>query len=127
VRQASKRNSDAIEAGRVDLRHGSAEKLPDFGAPFDKIFEVNSVGFWKDPVECLRRIRALLKPGGTIAIVSQPRGPGATDEWSSGAAAEIQERLAEAGYSILRVESLPLKPAVVCVLATGGGGADPGA
>src|SRR5262245_31617235 len=44
VRQASKRNAAAISAGRVDLRVGSAEELPDFGAQFDKIYAVNSMG-----------------------------------------------------------------------------------
>src|ERR687891_2498384 len=36
VRQARRRNAAAVREGRIDLRLGSAEEIPDFGAPFDK-------------------------------------------------------------------------------------------
>src|SRR5919109_1083461 len=51
--QASKRNREAIRAGRVDLRLASAESLPIFDEPFDRILSVNSVMFWDDPVRRL--------------------------------------------------------------------------
>jgi ubiquinone/menaquinone biosynthesis C-methylase UbiE len=37
VRQATRRNADAVHAGRVELRCGSAEHLPAFEEPFDKV------------------------------------------------------------------------------------------
>jgi ubiquinone/menaquinone biosynthesis C-methylase UbiE len=88
LRQASKRNSVAVRAGRVDLRLGRAELLPDFGAPLDKILAVNSVGFWPGPVARLTELRSMLRPGG------------------------------EAGFPETRVETLDLDPPVVCVLAS---------
>src|SRR6266536_5689074 len=48
VRQATRRNAAAARTGRVDLRLGSADDLPDFGAPFDAILAVNSLMFWDD-------------------------------------------------------------------------------
>jgi ubiquinone/menaquinone biosynthesis C-methylase UbiE len=36
LRQASRRNADAIRRGAVDLRLGSVDALPDFDAPFDR-------------------------------------------------------------------------------------------
>jgi SAM-dependent methyltransferase len=65
--QARRRNAEAIRAGRVDLRPGTAGRLPSFDAVFDKVLAVNSMGFWEDQVACLRSIRSLLQPGGRIA------------------------------------------------------------
>jgi len=118
VRQAAGRHAEAVKSGRVDLQLGSAERLPDFGVTFDKIFAVNSVGFWHEPVTRLRELRRLLRHEGLIAIASQPRGPRATDDWSTSAAAEISAQLIEAGFSDVRHETLSLKPAVICVIGT---------
>ena len=117
VRQATRRNAPAVRAGRVDLRLGDAEDLPAFDAAFDKILAVNSLMFWGDPVSRLNELRALLNPGGRIAIAYQPRGPGSTDETARRAGNEIAAHFANAGFTDVRVETLPLKPtAVVCVL-----------
>jgi SAM-dependent methyltransferase len=117
VRQATRRNAAAVRAGRVELRLGSAEDLPEFDAPFDKILAVNSLMFWDDPVARLKELRGLLRPGGRIAIAFQPRGPGSTDETSARAGQEIAAHFATAGFTDVRVETLALKPtAVVCVL-----------
>jgi SAM-dependent methyltransferase len=117
VRQATRRNAAAVREGRIDLRLGSAEDVPDFGARFDKILAVNSLMFWDEPVERLEELRRLLRPGGRIAIALQPRGPGATDETAERAGRDILEQLAAAGFSDVRVQTLKLQPtAVVCVL-----------
>jgi ubiquinone/menaquinone biosynthesis C-methylase UbiE len=117
VRQATRRNAAAVREGRVDLRLASFEDLPAFDAPFDKILAVNSLQFAKDPVDGLRHLRVLLRPGGTIAVVLQPRCPGATAETSATAGQEILQRLSEAGFGDARVETLPLNPPAVGVLA----------
>jgi len=117
VRQATRRNAAAVRAGRVELRLGSAEDLPEFDAPFDKILAVNSLMFWDDPVARLKELHDLLQPGGQIAIVYQPRGPDSTDEVAARTGQEIAEHFATAGFTDVRVETLALKPtAVVCVL-----------
>ena len=117
VRRASRRNRVAIRSGRVDLRLGSADRLPDLDGPLDVVLAVNSMGFWPDPVACLVGLRRRLRAGGRIAIASQPRCPGATSETSRQAAREIEEALTAAGFGRARVETLPLAPPVVCVLA----------
>jgi ubiquinone/menaquinone biosynthesis C-methylase UbiE len=89
VRQATRRNAAAVREGRVDLRLASFEDLPAFDAPFDKILAVNSLQFARDPVDGLRHLRMLLRRGGTIAVVLQPRCPGATAETSATAGQEI--------------------------------------
>jgi SAM-dependent methyltransferase len=117
VRHAARRNAAAVRARRVHLTHASVEQLPSFGDPLDAILAVNSVGFWPDPVERLRELRRLLRPAGRIALVSQPRCPGATRDTTARAARELQDMLAQAGFSHLRVETLELDPPVACVLA----------
>jgi SAM-dependent methyltransferase len=120
VQQARKRNAAAVRAGRVDLRLGSAEALPRFDAPFDKILAVNSLLFWDDPVARLKELHDRLRPGGQIAIVYQPRGPGSTNEVAARTGQEIAEHFATIGLTSVRVETLALQPtAVVCVLGVG--------
>jgi SAM-dependent methyltransferase len=122
VQQARKRNAAAVRAGRVDLRLGSAEALPGFDAPFDKILAVNSLLFWDDPVARLKELHDRLRPGGQIAIVYQPRGPGSTNEVAGRTGQEIAEHFATVGLTSVRVETLALQPtAVVCVLGVSPG------
>jgi SAM-dependent methyltransferase len=118
VGQARRRGAGPVRAGVLDIRLGSAEHLPEFDRPFDRIIAVNSLGFWPEPVARLEEMRKALRPGGVIAIASQPRCPGATAETSAAAAAEICARLQAAGFGDLRVEQLDLTPPVVCVLGS---------
>lgn len=117
LRQARKRNAAAVRDGRVDLRLGSAEHLPAFEEPFDRILAVNSLLFWDDPVERLEDLRGVLRPGGRLAIAFQPRAPGSTDETAARAGDEIAKQFGAAGFTDVRVETLDLQPTnVVCVL-----------
>jgi SAM-dependent methyltransferase len=122
LRQASRRNADGIGRGVVDLRLGSVDDLPDFDALFDKILAVNAIMFWNEPDARLEGLRRLLRPGGLIAVVHQPRGPGASDETSAAKGREIAVALVRAGFSGVRVETMRLKPAVVCALGLNGAG-----
>ncbi|MEU6794148.1 class I SAM-dependent methyltransferase [Nonomuraea wenchangensis] len=117
VRRAARRNAAAVRARRVHLMCASVERLPSFGDPLDAVLAVNSVGFWPDPVERLGELRRLLRPAGRIALVSQPRCPGATRDTTARAAQELQDLLTRAGFTHLRVETLDLDPPVACVLA----------
>jgi SAM-dependent methyltransferase len=105
-------------AGRVTLVNAPVDQLPpDLDGPFDAILAVNSLGFWPAPGERLAGLRRRLAPGGRIAIVSQPRCPGATADTSRRAAREIEGLLTEAGFTHARTEALPLRPPAICVLA----------
>ena len=117
LRQAARRNAAAIRAGRLELRQAPVEALPDFGRPLDVVLAVNSLGFWPDPDDALTALRARLRPGGRIALASQPRTPGAT---TASAARQLQDLLDRAGFTQLRVRTLPLRPPVACVLAVNG-------
>ena len=116
VRQATRRNAEAVRAGRVVLRLGAAEQLPAFAEPFDKILAVNNLGMWYAPDAGLQALHRLMRPGGRIAIVSQPRCPGATAETTVAAGRAIVARLTAAGFTRIRSDTLALTPPVICVL-----------
>lgn len=127
LRFARLRNRSAVAAGRVRLVRGAVEELlredassgatADLGGPFDAVLAVNTVGFWPEPEQRLRVLRSWMKPSGRIALVSQPRTPGATTRT---AGAELRALLESAGYTDVEVHSLELDPPVVAVLATPG-------
>jgi ubiquinone/menaquinone biosynthesis C-methylase UbiE len=116
LRWARRRNADGVRRGVVDLRLGSVDELPEFDAPFDRILAVNTMLFWSEPVARLAELRRLLRPGGVIAVAHQPRGPGATDQTSAAKGREIAAALDRAGFSEVRLETMRLKPAVVCAV-----------
>jgi SAM-dependent methyltransferase len=122
IAQAGRRNRAAVAAGRVRLLNAPVEHLavPDgqFGGPFDAALAVNTVGMWPEPTARLTEVGQLLRPGGRIALVSQPRCPGATAATTAAAADELAAQLTEAGFDQLRVETLDLDPPAACVLGT---------
>jgi SAM-dependent methyltransferase len=118
IRQARHRNADAINEGRVRLIHAPVEHLQVADGPFDAALAVNTVGMWREPTVRLREIGRLLRRGGRIALVSQPRCPGATAATSAAAAERLSAQLTEAGFQDIHVEMLDLDPPAVCVLAT---------
>ena len=63
------------------------------------------------------RTPQVLRPGGRVAIVSQPRCPGATAATADRVGLETALRLQEAGFISVRRETLHLRPPVACVLA----------
>jgi ubiquinone/menaquinone biosynthesis C-methylase UbiE len=72
VEQARARNATAIRGGRVDLRHGTVERLPFDDNTFDKALAINSAQVWQDPVAGLREIRRVVKPGASVALGFTP-------------------------------------------------------
>jgi SAM-dependent methyltransferase len=118
VQQATRRNAGAIRERRVILQVGSASNPPAFAELFDTIFTINSIHFWTEPEACLAKLRALLRPGGRIAVTLQPRSRNATDATTRTIGEELMATLARAGFSDCRLEIRPSRPvAVACALA----------
>jgi SAM-dependent methyltransferase len=121
LRRAKRLNAEGVRRGLVDLRLASVDDLPAFEEPFDKILAVNAVMFRRESVVRLEKLRHLLRSGGLIAVAHQPRGPGASDEAAATAGRQIEAALAQAGFSALRLETIALRPAVVCALGENSG------
>ena len=83
------------------------------------ILAVNSLPFWPAPAERLADLRRRLAPGGRVAVVAQPRCPGATAATSRAAAAETGDLLRAAGFTRVETRTLDLRPPAVCVIASG--------
>ena len=109
-RQASKRNQRAISAGRVRLFLTSVSQLPSNDCPFDKILAVNNFQFWDNKTDALRRLREQLRVGGIIALVHQPRIPGATEDDVTEAGEKFARYLEMAGFKDIKVERKMMKP-----------------
>lgn len=116
ISQARRRNRAAVRDGRVRLVQAPVEGLLLDEGPFDAALAVNTVGMWPDPALRLRELGRLLRPGGRIALVTQPRCPGATVATSAAAADELAALLTEAGFEQLRTEMLGIDPPAACVL-----------
>jgi ubiquinone/menaquinone biosynthesis C-methylase UbiE len=117
LRQARRRNAQAIRAGHVELLLGSADALPRFEERFDKVLAVNVYMFWDDPASVLTNLRSVTKPGGVIALTLQPRNRGATIDDTRAAAKRMAASLEAAGFGEVRTEILVMAPvAAACVL-----------
>ncbi len=110
VRQARRRNAALARAGRVELREGSASRLPFGNDRFDRVLSVNNVMLWPDPPKDLREVARVMKRGGLLVISLNPRWaktPG--DIWDMGR--EILSLVTGAGFVAATVEArADLKP-----------------
>jgi ubiquinone/menaquinone biosynthesis C-methylase UbiE len=115
--QASQRNRDFIQTGRVSLMVGSASRLPRFDRKLDKVLDINTFQFWDDPLTALKGVREQLQPCGIVAIAHQPRNKGATDDDTIKAGERISQRLVASGFQEVRVELRRMNPvSAVCVI-----------
>lgn len=75
VDQSRHQLSKAVEKG-VEARFvlGDAENLPYHDDSFDVVWSSGSIEYWPRPVETLRELRRVTKPGGTLLLVG-PRQP----------------------------------------------------
>jgi SAM-dependent methyltransferase len=132
IHQARRRNAAAVAAGRVHLVCAAIEDLVPadshrlaaggdafpFREPFHAVLAVNSIGFSDQADRCLAGLRHRLHAGGRVALVTQPRCPGATAETSRAAGTDLAALLDRAGYTGITVATLELDPPAVCVQAT---------
>ena len=121
IRQARRRNAAAISAGRIELVCAAVEDLVPDGTAlregFDAVLAINNVGFWDQPELRLAGLRSVVRPGGRVALVTQPRCPGATAETSRAVADEMAALLDKAGYTAGTQSTLDLDPPAVYVQA----------
>ncbi len=108
VAQATARNVQAIESGRVDLRHGAVERLPFADHTFDKALAINSMQVWPDAVAGLRELWRVLKTGGSIALGFTPYAgqskSGVPEMLTAAAFTEAHVVETELGFCVLAIK-----------------------
>jgi 2-polyprenyl-3-methyl-5-hydroxy-6-metoxy-1,4-benzoquinol methylase len=119
VKQARKRNAVAIQNGKVELKQSSISTIPYKDNTFDKILLVNSLHHCPNPIENLKKVRYVLKPGGSVVIVEQPHSSTKSKEdvvHSTGV--KLNNLLKNTGFTNISTQIKPMKPnASVCVTA----------
>lgn len=68
LQTASRRNAQAIKAGRVILRHGNITALPFADQQFDKVLSIHTFYFWPNVLRGTAEIFRVLKPGGCSVV-----------------------------------------------------------
>jgi SAM-dependent methyltransferase len=68
---ARRTNAGEIAAGRVDVREGSVSDLPFPDGTFDLVTAVETHYYWPHPLEDMREVRRVLKPGGRFALIAE--------------------------------------------------------
>ncbi|HEX6201381.1 MAG TPA: methyltransferase domain-containing protein [Thermoanaerobaculia bacterium] len=117
VRLASERNRRAIDEGRLEILHASADRLPFPDATFTCATMTGVFGFLPDPVAALAEICRVLRPGGRLFLPGcdpEDRGTMAAPEpFASRLRFYDDEALArvgrEAGFAEVRVERRSLE------------------
>ncbi|CBZ03564.1 putative methyltransferase [Clostridium botulinum H04402 065] len=70
VNFSKKYNKDLIENGKVEIIHGSVDKMPFEDDKFDIISAVETTYFWPNLLDSFKEVRRVLKPSGKFIIVN---------------------------------------------------------
>jgi ubiquinone/menaquinone biosynthesis C-methylase UbiE len=63
-------NAELVASGQASFQRSAAEAMPYPDARFDKVFAVNVIYFWPDPVKALSEMRRVLRPDGMSVIAA---------------------------------------------------------
>jgi SAM-dependent methyltransferase len=118
VRLARAANRAAVEAGRLEVHHASAEHLPFADGTFTCAAMTGVLGFLTDPVRAFAEIRRVLQPGGRFVSLGSDaalRGtPAAPEPMASRLRfyedAELERLARAAGFQQARVIRRNLAP-----------------
>ncbi len=77
---SSKKNAKLISAGRVEIRQASVSQLPFLNDHFDLATAVETLYYWPNPVQDMKEILRVLKPGGTLIVIAESYKGGKYDK-----------------------------------------------
>ena len=121
VKQAARRNREFVKMGRVELKQGSASSLPYGDGQFGKVCAINAFHHLPEPINALREIRRVLKPGGLVLLGLRMKHPTRTFLVAPGFTQEeikqVLELLRTAGFGNIRTARRRAGREIICVLA----------
>jgi ubiquinone/menaquinone biosynthesis C-methylase UbiE len=115
LEQASRRNKEEIEKGKVKLECGTVGDLKYPGNHFDIIYGSNVHFFWEKPAEVFKQLVSFLKPGGRLVMIFQPRL--AKTEVRE-VADETKTQYEEVGLTNIEIDFKKMNP-VTCIYISG--------
>lgn len=117
MKQASSRNKLFLKAGKAELMLGTVWDLNYPENSFDTIFGSNVHFFWENPASEFKKLISMIKPGGRLVMVFQPRWAKSEDQIKQ-IAEETKKQFEEAGFSSVETEFKQMKP-VTCIYVGG--------
>lgn len=117
LQQAAKKVKEHIDRKRAKLECGTVSDLKYPDNYFDIIYGSNVHFFWAKPVEEFKKLYALLKPGGRLIMVFQPRWAKGEEEVKQ-IAIRTREQYEEAGLKNIELEFKPMRP-ITCIYISG--------
>lgn len=108
VREAIRLNKSAVSSGSADFSLSDGMQLNFAAGFFTKVFTVNTLYFWKDPIGYATEILRVLKPGGLFSLTFAPREfmeklPFTQYEFRLYSREEAEELLISSGFEIKEV------------------------
>jgi ubiquinone/menaquinone biosynthesis C-methylase UbiE len=98
--QAIRKNKKFIDQDLMQLHLGTVEELPYPSQYFHNIYAGNIYTSWKEPQYKFMQLNSLLKHGGKLITVFQPRQTSEKEIWNE--AEKALEQYAEAGFCDVR-------------------------
>ncbi|UOQ91770.1 class I SAM-dependent methyltransferase [Halobacillus shinanisalinarum] len=103
---------------QICLIHGEASMIQNVQKRFDKVYSINNITYWNNPVYTLRHIRSQMNTSGKIALTLCPHEDGATDSTTEVLGGQLKSILHGAGFSQIEIFIKPTKPNnTVCAVA----------
>ncbi|MFD1019293.1 class I SAM-dependent methyltransferase [Thalassobacillus hwangdonensis] len=100
--------------GQVCLMQGEAKELLHFNSKLDKVYAVNNITYWEEPIRILEHIRSMMSEGGRIAITLCPHEEGADDDTTEVLGGQIQSFLMKAGFQHVEIFKKHTDPNDTC-------------
>jgi len=83
VAASRSKNARLIESGRVQISEASVSRLPFPDETFDLATAIETQYYWPDPLNDMKEVRRVLKPGGRLVVIAETYKGGRLDPFKA--------------------------------------------